>query len=120
MSDERFDLSALEVQEDARFERMVQNITTRAQFELKRRATSRRPSVFELVAGWARPALAAAASIAVISVTLLSVFEPTAAVASGGAYMSPSVPAAASTWYEENRDPTAADLLVALEQGEDR
>lgn len=115
MRDERLDLSALDPQEDARFERMVQNITTRARFELARRAAARRQSVVELVAGWARPALAAAASIAIVSATLLSMFEPSQAEASATAYMSPTVPATASAWYEEDRDPTAVDLLVAVE-----
>ena len=119
MSDERFDLSALDPHESARFERMVQNITTRARFELARRAAARRQSVVELVAGWARPALAAAASIAIVSATLLAVLEPSHAEASGGAYMSPAVPASANSWYEEDRDPTADDLLVAVE-GEKR
>ena len=118
MSDERFDLSALDPHESARFERMVQNITTRARFELARRAAAR-DSVVELVAGWARPALAAAASIAIVSATLLAVLEPSHAEASGGAYMSPTVPASANSWYEEDRDPTAVDLLVAIE-GENR
>ena len=119
MSDERVDLSALELQDDARFERMVANITGRARFELARRAASSRQSVVELVASWARPALAAAATIAVASLTLLTLFRPSNAEALTGAYMPASeVPATATAWYEEDREPTASDLLVAATQGD--
>jgi hypothetical protein len=116
MTDERFDLSPLDPREDARFERMVRNITGRARGELARRAAPRQ-TVFELVAGWARPALAAAATIAIISATLLAAYDRSAAgVVVTGAYMPASeVPPAASSWYEEDREPTVDDLLVASE-----
>ena len=121
MSDERVDLSPLDPQEDPRFERMVATITARARFELARRAANTRQSVVELVASWARPALAAAATIAVASATLLAVFSPSNAEVATGAYMpAAEVPAAASAWYEEDREPTAADLLVAVSQGDNQ
>lgn len=117
MTDERFDLSPLDPHGDARFERMVGNITERARFELARRAAAQRQSVVELVAGWARPALLAAATIAGISLTLLATFDRSnAGVVVTGAYMPASeVPAAATSWYEENREPTVEDLLIAAE-----
>ena len=119
MSDERVDLSALDPIPDPRFERMVTNITTRAHTELARRAAAGRQSVVELVASWARPALAAAATIAVVSMTLLALFSPSNAEVPTGAYMPASeVPPAASEWYEEDREPTASDLLVAVSQGD--
>jgi hypothetical protein len=117
MTDERFDLSPLDPREDARFERMVRNITGRARFELARRAAAQRQSAVELVAAWARPALIAAAAIAGISLTLLATFDRSSAgVVVTGAYMPASeVPPSASGWYEEDREPTVDDLLVASE-----
>ena len=126
MTDERFDLSPLDPREDARFERMVGNITERARFELARRRSAQRQSVVELMAGWARPALLTAATIAGISLTLLATFDRSnAGVLVTGAYMPASeVPPAASGWYEEDRDPTVEDLLVSVSdvgvQGDDQ
>jgi anti-sigma-K factor RskA len=126
MTDERFDLSPLDPQEDARFERMVGRITERARFELARRRGAQRQSVVELVAGWARPALVAAAAIAGVSLTLLATFDRSnAGVVVTGAYMPASeVPATATSWYEEDRDPTVEDLLVSVSdvqgQGDDQ
>ena len=119
MTDERFDLSPLDPQDDARFERMVGAITERARFELARRAAAQRQSIVELVAGWARPALLAAATVAGISLTLLATYNRSNAEPVVGAYMPASeVPASASSWYEEDRDPTIDDLLVADNSGE--
>jgi anti-sigma-K factor RskA len=119
MTDERFDLSPLDPQDDARFERMVSAISQRARFELARRAAAQRQSVVELMAGWARPALLAAASVAGISLTLLATFDRSNAETVTGAYMTAAeVPAAATAWYEEDRDPTVDDLLVVSSQGE--
>lgn len=125
MTDERFDLSPLDPREDARFERMVSSITERARFELARRRGAQRQSVVELVAGWARPALLAAATIAGVSLTLLATFDRTNAGVVVGAYMpAGEVPATATSWYEEDRDPTVEDLLVSVSdvqgQGDDQ
>jgi hypothetical protein len=117
MKDERLDLTPLDPQQDARFERMVTAISERARFELARRAAQRQ-SVVELMAGWARPALLAAASIAAVSLALLAAVEHSSAEPATGGYMTVSeVPAAASGWYEENREPTVEDLLVASAEG---
>ena len=120
MSDERIDLSLLDPQQDGRFERMAGSIAFRARAELMRRAGARRLSVVELVGGWVRPALLAAASIAAVSLSLLASFEP-AKPEMVGAYMPASeVPPTATAWYEENRDPTADELLFASTQGENQ
>ena len=118
MSDDRIDLSPLDPCSDARFERMVANITRRARAELARRAAVR-PSVVELIAGWARPAILIAASIAGVSVALLALFDRSQAGAMpAGAFMPASeVPASALSWYEEDREPTVDDLLVVSSQG---
>ncbi|MGQ0562864.1 MAG: hypothetical protein ACT443_13440 [Gemmatimonadota bacterium] len=94
---------------------MVGSIMWRARGELSRRAPSQDVSVVEAVAGWFRPAVAAAAAIATISLALLaSNGGSNQAEAQTGAYMpSSAVPAAMTSWYEENRLPTAAELLVA-------
>jgi hypothetical protein len=119
MTDERFDLSPLDPHGDARFERMVGVITERARFELARRAAAQRQSLVELVAGWARPALLAAATVAGVSITLLATYGRSSAEPVMGAYMPASeVPASATGWYEEDRDPTIDDLLVAANPGE--
>jgi hypothetical protein len=119
MTDERFDLSPLDPMDDARFERIVGNITARARFELARRAAAQRQPIVELLAGWARPALLAAAGVAGVSITLLATYGRSHAEPVVGAYMPASeVPAAASGWYEENREPTVDDLLVADNPGE--
>jgi hypothetical protein len=117
MSDEQFDFSPLDPARDPdRFERMVSNITWRARMELKRRAERVRISPVEVVATWYRPALAAAAAIAAVSLTLLTTVGRAKTEVPTGAYMSSTeVPAALSTWYEEDSIPTAAELLVAFE-----
>lgn len=119
MTDERFDLSPLDPMDDARFERMVGSITARARFELARRAAAQRQSIVELVGGWARPALLAAAGVAGVSITLLATYGHSSAEPVTGAYMPASeVPEAATSWYEEDRAPTVDDLLVAANPGE--
>ena len=101
---------------DDRFERMVREIMLRSRAELARRAASR-VTPFDVVAAWSRPALAAAAVIAVVSVTLLATFERRDQEIFTGAYMSGAeVPAAMSSWYEEDRLPTAAELMVVTNQ----
>ena len=119
MTDERFDLSPLRP-DDAQLERMVSRITSRARFELARRAAAQRQTVLDMVAAWAKPALAAAASIAVVSVTLLSTLDGSPAeAATSTAYMPANeLPAAASDWYEEGREPTVDELMVAGNQGD--
>ena len=117
MSDERLDLSALDPAADPeRFERMVGNITWGAQQELQRRR--RRVGPLEMMATWYRPAFVAAAAIAGVSLTLLATAQSGTSEVSTGAYMSAvEVPAAMSTWYEEDIPPTASDLLVVATEG---
>jgi anti-sigma-K factor RskA len=117
MTDERFDLSPLRP-DDTRFERMTRNITERARFELARRAAAQQQTVFEMVAGWAKPALLAAASIAGVSLALLTVFDRSQAEAATAYMPATELPATASDWYEEGREPTVDELLVAGNQGE--
>ena len=119
MSDERIDLSALDMAEGSeRFERIVGQITWRARMELARRAALRQVSPVEAVAAWYRPAIAAAAAIAIISVMALTTIGRHHTDVQPGAYMSGAeVPDALTSWYEEGSSPTAAELLVANEGG---
>lgn len=119
MSDERFDLSPLDLAKDPeRFESMVGRITWRARAELARRAGMHRVTPVEVVAAWYRPAIAAAALIAAISVTLLTMTNDSKTELPTGAYMSAAeVPASVSSWYEEGSTPTAAELLVVANEG---
>lgn len=114
MKDERFDFSALDLDQDpGTFERMVGNIMWRARNELKRR---RGLTPVEAVAAWFRPALVAAAAIAAVSLTLLATDRPRTEEIVAGAYMSGAeVPVALTSWYEEGSLPTADELLVANE-----
>lgn len=98
-------------------ERLVGGIMWRARGELARR--SRALSPVEAVAAWFKPAVAAAAAIAVISVAALTRGQQSDAdPVQVGAYMSGTeVPAAATGWYEEGGSPTAAELLVAADEG---
>lgn len=95
-------------------ERMVGNIMWRARAELKRR---RGLTPVEAVAGWFRPAFAAAAAIAAISLTAIATTNQQTATEEpvvAGAYMSGAeVPAGLTTWYEEGSSPTADEILVA-------
>ena len=117
MSDERFDFSALDLTRDVqRTERMVGNIMRRARAELARRAAGREPGPVELVAAWYRPALATAAAIAAVSLTLLATVRPPAVQATE-TLSAGDVPTAMNVWYEEQRSPTAEELLVVANEG---
>ena len=118
MSDERFDFSALDLTNDsARAERMVGNIMWRARAELTRRAAARELGAVELVASWYRPALAVAASIAAVSLTLLATVRPGTTAQTTAILSASDVPAAMNVWYEEERSPTAAELFVVANEG---
>lgn len=119
MNDERFDFSRLDLGNDPeRFEKLVGTITWRARAELARRGARREVSAVEAVAVWYRPAMAAAAAIAAVSLTLLSTVGRSNNETTTGAYMSSAeVPAALSSWYEDGTSPTADDLIVVANNG---
>lgn len=107
---ERMDLSALEL-DDAQRELLVAAILARADAELTRRAPDDVSPILVL-SSWARPALAAAAVLAVLcaSVLVRASARPAPVVADALA-----VPAPADAWLVHERAPTVGDLLVALE-----
>jgi hypothetical protein len=114
---ERLDLSALEPDE-ARRELLVAAILARAGGELTRRAAID-VSPITMLSDWMRPALAAAAVLAAVSMSVLS-FGEAGHVEPGAGYTDAlEVPAPVSEWLISDRAPTVADLLVAME-GETR
>ncbi|HUF50140.1 MAG TPA: hypothetical protein VMN60_04870 [Longimicrobiales bacterium] len=112
--DERVDLSMLELDAEER-ERLVASVLAHASSELARRATADTSPMFVLYQ-WARPALAAAAVLALLC---LSVLARRAAPTGPGLTDALDVPTPANEWLVADRRPTVADLVVALE-GEER
>jgi len=117
MEFECIDLSALDpTRDEARWEALVRRIMDEATPELTRRATRNDP--FALLGSWARPMIAAAASIAVVSLALLqrdSGPVELGATASLNILEALEVPKPAADWLAEDRAPTVADLVAALE-----
>jgi hypothetical protein len=107
---ERMDLTALEL-DDAQREQLVAAILARADAELAHRSVED-VSPMLVLSTWARPALAAAAVLALLcaSVLLRDGGRPTQVVADAL-----SVPAPADAWLVNERAPTVGDLLVAME-----
>ncbi|MEW5926555.1 MAG: hypothetical protein AB1941_03660 [Gemmatimonadota bacterium] len=111
MHEEPIDLSPLALA-PARRETLVATITARALAE----AAVRSP--LALVVGWMRPTLAAAALVAAVSLGVLAAAEPGAA---GGSTAMRTVadelnfPEPVAEWIAEERTPSDADLIHALE-----
>lgn len=115
MQPERVDLSPLDVTADQlRYERLVRRIMAAAEPELARRAEQAGP--LALVAGWARPTLAAAAVITAIALGALTAIERNGVEPARSMADALGVPAPAAEWLEADREPTAADLVLAMER----
>ena len=117
MEPERIDLSALDPTADAlAYERWVRRILAGASPELARRAAGANP--LALLAGWARPGLAAAAVIGFIALGAILATDR----ATGGAEDSWTVagalglPEEAAEWLTEEREPSEYDLVLAVER----
>lgn len=110
------DLTALDAMSDRlRFERVVRRVMTAAAPELERRTALYAPLV--LLGAWARPVLAAAAVVAVLAGSVLVMTERDGAPeASQVTAEDLGVPAPASEWLAEGREPTKADLVLAMER----
>lgn len=114
---ERLDLTALEPDETQR-ELLVAAIMLRAGGELSRRAAVD-VSPIAVLSDWMRPALAAAAVIALVCMSVLTQRE-LGHVEPGSAYVDAlAVPAPLDEWLISGRSPTVADLLIAMD-GEER
>lgn len=107
---EPMELSPLRPDDLAR-ERMVRAIAARAAPSLARRAPPRGPLL--MLAGWARPALAAAAVVAAVSLAALAALEPVPERLDMVAERLPTEPADA--WMVEPREPNDTDLIRTLE-----
>ncbi len=121
MNDNRIDLSALDRTADAaRFDRIVAQITDEASAELAARRA--RSNVIGQITRWTKPTLAAAASLAVISVATLTQIETTTARTADEPTLAEAigVPAQVAEWLGNDESPTADQLLVALGGGEER
>lgn len=122
------DLSALSASGDpGAVEALVARVMEAAEPELLRRAAVRRPGVapgpLSTLAAWSRPILAAAAVVALVSTGVLR-WSPSpvgSGVAEEEVALLPEVlglPSTVATWLEEDRAPTARDLVLAMEYGE--
>jgi hypothetical protein len=111
--DERLDLSALQLDE-ARRELLVATIMANAGPELARRAAVDVTPML-MLSRWSRPALAAAAVLAAVCVTVLSLERVEAPGPGYGLADALAVPEPAVGWLVSERAPTVADVLVAME-----
>ncbi|MFP4623012.1 MAG: hypothetical protein ACOCVZ_03320 [Gemmatimonadota bacterium] len=117
MEQEPMDLSPLDPQADQlAYERLIHRIMDAAAPELARRAESVGP--LALVAGWARPTMAAAAVLAAFAAgALLTTDRPMEAAAEPASMVDAlGIPAPAAQWLEEEREPTRGDLVLAVER----
>ena len=115
MDTERVDLSPLDPAEDRlRYERLVRRIVAAADPELARRA--REAGTLALVAAWARPAVAAAAIVAAVALGGLSATQRDGARSTESMVDALGVPAPAAEWLEHGREPSAEDLVLAMER----
>lgn len=99
-------------------ERLVRRVMAAALPELQRRAMGRGPIL--VLADWARPALAAAALIALASALALGLARPGSAVSptpASGLAEALNVPSPVSTWIVTDRDPTVGDMIAVVEGG---
>jgi hypothetical protein len=111
MTDE-MDFTPLEMH-DIRREQLVAAVMSSARGELLRRATDVSP--FAVLSSWSRPALVAAAILAAVCLSMLS--RPTGATPGAGVADALAVPTPAVAWLVGDREPTVADLMVAMEEG---
>ena len=115
MEPQRVDLSPLDPSRDqVGYERLIRRILAAAEPELARRAGQASP--IALVAGWARPTLAAAAIIAVVALGALKTSERGQPRPTESMVETLGVPAPAADWLEDGREPTASDLVLAMER----
>lgn len=115
MEPERVDLSPLDPSVDQlRYERLVRRIVDAAGPELTRRAGEAGPLV--ALGAWTRQTLTAAAIIAAVAVGAIVATERASQAAEPETVVGAlGVPDQAAEWLEEGREPTASDLVLAVE-----
>ncbi len=109
------DLRPLDPSRDpARWERLIAATSARAALELARRRRARSPAF--VLAGWARPGLAAAAVLALVSAGVLAL-APGAEAAQPRVAEALGVPGTVADWVETGHAPSAAELAASLGGG---
>ena len=112
MDQERIDFSALDIAQSSRgYERMIAGVVNAAAPELARRRAAARDPIL-LIAHWARPALAAAATIAALAVgSFWFGAEPVQPVA--------VAPEPLESWVLSEEPPSALELIAVIEGGDE-
>jgi hypothetical protein len=111
--EERLELSALELDEAQR-ELLVAAIMANAAPELARRGAADFTPL-QMLTGWSRPALAAAAVVAALCIGVLSLERVEQPQPGYGLADALAVPGPAAAWLADERTPTVADVLVSME-----
>lgn len=116
MDPEKVDLTVLDLAADRlHHDRVVRRVMAAAAPELRRRAAGSTPLV--LLSAWARPMLAAAAVVAILAAGVLAATERDGQTEPASAVVDAlGVPAPAADWLAEGREPTRADLVLAMER----
>lgn len=97
------------------YERLVRGVLAAAEQELVRRARMQTP--IAMLGAWARPMLAAAAVVAVLAGGVLATIDRAHQRQEPGSLAEGlGIPAPAAEWLTENREPTRADLVLAMER----
>lgn len=117
------DLSPLDPTVDReRYEQLVRRIVDRALPELDRRAAAATASVVAVLAGWARPAIAAAAVIAILATATVDVLGPLdhgSGAAEGVTIVDVlELPAPLAGWLAEGGPPSISAVIAAAEGGQ--
>jgi hypothetical protein len=109
---DRPDLSPLDLRPDSpRWERVVRQIMLSSAAELLRRRAAGKFGLFDGLLAWARPALATAAALVLLSVGVLSQFKTPKAMTNPVTFFeSPGMPQPVSVWLEEGQPPL--DLIL--------
>lgn len=115
MTDPRFDFRALDPARDPDFDARIAAIVSDAMTARREpRALEAPASVFDDIARWTRPALAAAAVIALLSLPALArSFRAPAAPAASDIALRPYDQVTA--WAHTNHDPTPVELFGVIE-----
>ena len=108
MDPERPDLSAFEWDDSTRWDRMVKHIMWRSTAELERRRLAGSFGLFDGLLAWARPALATAAALTLISLYELTQQGETNSGSNlpGAFFRSAALPGPLQTWLEAGEPPT--------------
>lgn len=119
MDERPIDLTPLDPTLDReRWERRIAAIAVLAAPELARRA-AREESPALVLLGWFRPALSAAAVLALCAGGALALLEgPEGAPAPAAAVDALRLPAPVALWLGDDQPPTVADLAVAVQGGQ--